>query len=64
MLIRSVEKFLSDQRMSPTAFGRNAVNDPAFVSHLRAGRETRPAMEARVRAFMNGYAIGRASAEQ
>lgn len=55
MLIRSVERFLRENRMSATKFGRLATNDPRFVLDLRMGREPRRAMESRVEHFMNTY---------
>lgn len=52
MLIREIENFLRQHRMTPTRFGRNALGDPKFVGQLRAGRELRPATVARVRAYL------------
>jgi hypothetical protein len=36
--LSEVEAFLSRSGMSPTAFGKAALNDPNFISDLRAGR--------------------------
>jgi len=36
--LSEVEAFLSRSGMSPTAFGKDALNDPNFVRDLRAGR--------------------------
>lgn len=59
MLIRTVEKFLREQKMPATKFGRLAAHDPRFVLDLRNGREPRGATEARIRGFMTGYAAAR-----
>ena len=55
MLIRSIEKFLRDQEIAATKFGRLAAHDPRFVLDLRMGREPRPDTERRVEHFMNKY---------
>jgi hypothetical protein len=55
MLIRQVERFLRDTRMSRTKFGRLSVGDPRFVADLRNGRTPRPETERRVEHFMNIY---------
>lgn len=52
MLLQEVEAFLKAHRMPPARFGRQAVGDPSFVFRLKAGRTTRAATEARVRAFL------------
>ncbi len=59
MLIRSVEKFLREQEMPATKFGRLVAQDPRFVSDLRTGREPRLKTETHVRSFMDGYRAGR-----
>ena len=38
----NVEKFLREQQMSATRFGRLAANDPRFVLDLRDGPRTAP----------------------
>ncbi len=55
MLIRTIEKFLRENRMSATRFGRLAANDPRLVLDLRMGREPRAQMTSRVEHFMNKY---------
>lgn len=55
MLIRNIEKFLRQHRMSPTRFGRLAANDPRLVLDLRLGREPRKRTQSRVEHFMNTY---------
>lgn len=37
----TVEKFISEQEMTPTAFGKKFASDPRFVFQLREGREPR-----------------------
>jgi hypothetical protein len=53
-----VEAFLAASRMRPTDFGREAVGDPSFVTHLRRGRSPSLATADKVRAC-----IGRLEAE-
>ena len=55
MLIRTIERFLRENRMAATKFGRLAANDPRFVLDLRMGREPRRALTSRVEHFMNTY---------
>lgn len=59
MLISTVESFLRRHRMAPSQFGRYAAQDPRLVTDLRAGREPRPPLDARVRGFMAGYELAR-----
>ena len=56
MLIRRIEKFLCEHEMPATKFGRLAAHDPRFVLDLRMGRIPREATEARISAWMQGYA--------
>lgn len=63
MLIRSIEKFLRDQEIAATKFGRLAAHDPRFVLDLRMGREPCGATEARIRGFMAGFAAAREIAD-
>lgn len=55
MLIRTIEKFLRDNDIPPTRFGRETVRDPRLVSDLRRGREPGERMKRRVEHFMNNY---------
>ncbi|MFA9200067.1 MAG: hypothetical protein ACEQR8_02615 [Cypionkella sp.] len=55
MLIRTIEKFLSQTDMRATTFGRLVANDPRLVFDLRRGREPRPSMCSRAEHFMNKY---------
>lgn len=47
-----VEAFLVAQKMSPTALGREALKDPAFVFELRKGRKPNLDVINRVIGFM------------
>lgn len=38
-LLTDIGRFLRRSGMPPTRFGREALNDPRFVSDLRNGRE-------------------------
>jgi hypothetical protein len=40
-LLPKIEAFLEASKMSPTAFGKEAMGDPCFVGDLRNGREVR-----------------------
>ena len=48
---RLVERFLREQEVPPTKFGRLAARDPRLVLDMRMGREIRPEMEAKLRQF-------------
>ena len=63
MLIRSVESFLRRHKMAASQFGRHAAQDPRLVTDLRAGREVRPPLDARIRGFMAGYELARGAAD-
>lgn len=52
---REIERFLDNNDMAQTRFGRLAVSDPRFVGDLRNGREPRPETIVRVRKFMASY---------
>jgi hypothetical protein len=49
---RLVERFLREQELPPTKFGRLAARDPRLVLDMRMGREIRPEMEAKLRQFI------------
>jgi hypothetical protein len=55
---RLVERFLREQELPPTKFGRLAAQDPRLVLDMRMGREIRPEMEAKLRQFMAAHARG------
>jgi len=50
---RRIELYLRRTRLSASAFGRQAVNDPRFVQDLRNGRELREKTEKRVHAWLD-----------
>lgn len=52
---RLIERFLRDEGLPPTKFGRLAARDPRLVLDIRMGREIRPEMEEKLRAFMGNY---------
>ncbi len=49
---RDIEIFLRQNDMPPTKFGRLVAGDPRLVFDIRLGRELRPKLTERVRAFM------------
>ena len=55
MLLRTIEKFLRDDQIAPTRFGRDAVRDPRLVFDLRMGRDPGDRVKRRVEHFMNEY---------
>jgi hypothetical protein len=54
-ITRQIERFLRDQGLPPTKFGRLAAGDPRLVLDIRMGREIRPEMEMKLRHFMSNY---------
>lgn len=52
VLLDDVNAFLDRSGMAPARFGKDAIGDPNFVRHLRAGREPRYGTAQRVRDFM------------
>jgi hypothetical protein len=54
-LLGRIEVFLARSGMTPTAFGYEAMKDPAFVFDLRAGRECRRATRAKADRFMAAF---------
>ena len=58
-VLRKIDRYLKASAMTPTRFGRLAVNDPRLVRDLRNGREPGPRVIARIEAFLaaeNGFA--------
>jgi hypothetical protein len=47
-----VEKFLNETGIAPSRLGREALNDPGFVSGLRNGMEPREGTRSKVRGKM------------
>ena len=51
-LLAEIEAFLLRHDMYASIFGRNATNDTALVSRLRAGRDIHLATADKIRAYM------------
>lgn len=51
-LLLEIDAYLAEHGISQTQFGREALNDTAFVSRLRRGTDVRMETADRVRAFM------------
>ncbi|MDG5489816.1 hypothetical protein NYR55_14420 [Sphingomonas sp. BGYR3] len=51
-MLWKIERFLRDQQMPPTKFGRLVARDPRLVLDMRNGREPRPEMVGRIEAFI------------
>lgn len=51
-VLGEVETFLRATKMTPTAFGWRALNDPTLVHELRRGRECKRTTRARIREFI------------
>lgn len=54
-LLQEIETFLKAHGMYPSYFGRDAINDTALVSRLRAGGDVRLETVDRIRAFMRNH---------
>ncbi len=52
IFLAEIDAFLDRSKMSATAFGRGAVNDPNFVRDLRAGRMPNLGLVERVHQFI------------
>jgi len=50
--VAQVEAFLKASRMKATDFGREAVGDPGFITHLRRGRSPSLATADKVLTFI------------
>jgi len=55
MLLRRIEKFLSETGMPWTKFGRIVAHDPRLVGDLRNGRSPRPDLAARIEAYIESH---------
>ncbi|AEG50532.1 hypothetical protein Sphch_2900 [Sphingobium chlorophenolicum L-1] len=55
MLLRAIEKFLRENAIPATRFGRESVRDPRLVFDLRRGREPGERIRRRIEHFMNTY---------
>lgn len=51
-LLKQIEEFLSETKMPPAKFGRDAMSDPNFVFELRAGRDYRRTTAEKVMNYM------------
>lgn len=51
-LLREIDAFSSERGLSPTKFGKMALNDEGLVHELRRGRWPRPETVDRIRAYM------------
>jgi hypothetical protein len=57
-LIREIEAFCDAHGITPSAFGRRSIGDPALMISLKKkGRELLPRTERRIRAFMAEVAM-------
>lgn len=56
-LLIEIDGFLSEAKIAPTIFGREAVGDPNLMRNLRAGRELRSATLKRVRDFIESHQV-------
>lgn len=61
---RLVERFLRDNDLPPTKFGRLAAHDPRLVLDMRMGREIRPELEEKLRQFIATYSGHSAAADR
>ena len=52
-MLNEIESFMKIQQVSPTRFGREAVNDPRFVFDLRLGREMGNRTQRKVEAYLS-----------
>ena len=52
-LRRRIELYMRRHQMTPTRFGREAINDPRLVADMRNGRELREKTEKRLHAWLD-----------
>jgi hypothetical protein len=55
LVMRKIERFLRQNAIAPTTFGRLAVGDPRLIHDMRRGRMFRASMIRRVENFMITY---------
>ncbi|APG62149.1 hypothetical protein LPB140_04260 [Sphingorhabdus lutea] len=60
-MLREVEKFLRENDMPPTKFGRLVAHDPRLVLDMRMGREVRSAMQRKIRQFIDENCLKKAA---
>jgi hypothetical protein len=56
-LLSEIDAFSSKRGLSPTRFGKLALNDEGLVHELRRGRWPRPETVDRIRAFMKAQRV-------
>jgi hypothetical protein len=49
------ERFVARHDLAPSRFGRDAVNDPRFITDMRRGKVPRPATMDKVEEYMRHY---------
>jgi len=54
-LAEKIERYLRDNAMAETLFGRRAVNDPRLVSDMRRGRQSGARVRTRIETFMREH---------
>ncbi|WP_215754231.1 hypothetical protein [Acetobacter sp. P5B1] len=62
-ILPAVEAFIAREGISPTSFGKSAINDPGLVHGLRKGRELRKRTRDRVFAFLSSPKMAPATQE-
>ncbi len=55
-MLRIVEKFLRENDIAPTKFGRIVAGDPRLVLDMRLGREVRHPMQKKILQYIEDYA--------
>lgn len=54
-MLRIVEKFLRENDIAPTKFGRIVAGDPRLVLDMRMGREVRLPMQKKILKYIDDY---------
>jgi len=54
-VLRTVEKFLNENEIAPTKFGRMVAKDPRLVLDMRMGREVRETMKDKIIQYIEQY---------
>lgn len=60
--LAEVEAFMFDQKLEPSSFGRQVINDPNFVFDLRSGRAPNLRTIEKVQDFMGAARSAREAA--
>jgi hypothetical protein len=55
--LSEIDAFLTRKGMTPSAFGKAALNDPNFVADLRAGRMPNLGLVERVHTFIKSHEV-------